>query len=108
MTKRVIWIILDSVGIGELPDAAAFGDVGANTLGNIASTQGGIDIPNMTMLGIGNIDGALNLKKTETPMGCYGKAAEISMGKDSLRQSLAARIPLYTPSFTTTLPSTST
>lgn len=83
MTKRVIWIILDSVGIGELPDAAAFGDVGANTLGNIASTQGGIDIPNMTMLGIGNIDGALNLKKTETPMGCYGKAAEISMGKDT-------------------------
>ena len=83
MINRVIWIIPDSVGIGELPDAKAFGDVGANTLGNIAYTQGGINIPNMTMLGIGNIDGAKNLKKTETPIGCYGKAAEISMGKDT-------------------------
>lgn len=83
MIKRVIWIILDSVGIGELPDAAAFGDVGTNTLGNIAKTQGGIDIPNMTALGIGNIDGAAYLKKVDTPQGVYGKSAEISCGKDT-------------------------
>ena len=55
--KRVIWIILDSVGIGELPDAAEFGDVGTNTLENIASKEGRIDMPNMTSMGIGNIDG---------------------------------------------------
>ena len=83
MIKRVIWIIPDSVGIGELPDAKLFGDEGANTLGNIAYTQGGINMPNLTSLGIGNIDGAVNLDKSDEPMGCFGKAAEISMGKDT-------------------------
>ncbi len=83
MIKRVIWIILDSVGIGELPDAKKYGDVGVNTLGNIARTQGGIDIPNLTALGIGNIDGAINLNKVSNPKGCYGKCAEISCGKDT-------------------------
>lgn len=83
MIKRVIWIILDSVGIGELPDADKYGDVGANTLGNIARKQGGIRIPNLTGLGIGNIDGAVGLDKTATPQGCFGKAAEISCGKDT-------------------------
>ena len=62
MSKRVIWIILDSVGIGELPDAAKFGDVGVNTLGNIARCEGGIHMPNMVSMGIGNIDGTVNFK----------------------------------------------
>lgn len=83
MIKRVIWIILDSVGIGELPDAAQYGDIGTNTLGNIAKSQGSIKIPNLTRLGIGNIDGAVNLDKTSAPLGCYGKSAEISCGKDT-------------------------
>lgn len=83
MIKRVIWIILDSVGIGELPDAADFGDVGANTLGNIAKKMGGINVPNMTLLGLGNIDGAVGLAKTSEPWGAYGKSAEISCGKDT-------------------------
>lgn len=83
MIKRVIWIILDSVGIGELPDADKYGDKGVNTLGNIAKTQGGICIPNLTELGIGNIEGAKNLEKTEYPRGCFGKCAEISCGKDT-------------------------
>lgn len=83
MIKRVIWIILDSVGIGELPDADKYGDVGANTLGNIARNQGGIKLPNLTQLGLGNIDGAVNLDKTATPLGCFAKAAEISCGKDT-------------------------
>ena len=83
MIKRVIWIILDSVGIGELPDAAAYGDTGTNTLGNIAATQRGINIPNLTKLGLGNIDGAVHLNRTDKPSGCYGKSAEISCGKDT-------------------------
>lgn len=83
MVKRVIWIILDSVGIGELPDAGKFGDIGANTLGNIAKKHGGINVPNMTKLGLGNIDGAINLQNVDTPMGAYGKSGELSMGKDT-------------------------
>lgn len=83
MDKRVIWIILDSVGIGELPDAREYGDEGANTLGNIAESQRGLDIPNLVSLGIGNICGAINLDKTERPVGAFGKAKEISCGKDT-------------------------
>ncbi len=83
MINRVIWIILDSVGIGELPDAEKYGDVGTNTLGNIAKKQGSIYVPNLTALGLGNIDGAVNLEKVERPQGCYAKSAEISCGKDT-------------------------
>lgn len=83
MEKRVIWIILDSVGIGELPDAKEYGDEGTNTLGNIAKSQGGLDIPNLVSLGIGNIEGAKYLEKCHEPKGAYGKAKEISCGKDT-------------------------
>lgn len=83
MSKRVIWVILDSVGIGELPDAADFGDVGANTLGNISRVEGGINMPNLVSLGIGNIDGATNLEKCSHPIGVYCKSKEISCGKDT-------------------------
>ena len=55
--KRVIWIILDSMGIGALPDAKAFGDEGANTLNHIWETNKGLNIPNMLNLGLGNIEG---------------------------------------------------
>ncbi len=83
MINRIIWIILDSVGIGELPDADRYGDKGTNTLGNISRTQGGINIPNLTSLGLGNIDGAINLEKIAVPKASYGKCAEISCGKDT-------------------------
>jgi phosphopentomutase len=81
--NRVIVIVLDSVGIGELPDAAAFGDVGSHTLGNMARVVGGLDVPNMEKMGLGNIailDGVL--PQTE-PTAVYGKMAEISPGKDT-------------------------
>ena len=81
--KRVIWIILDSVGIGQLPDAGLYGDEGTNTLENIAQKEGAINIPNMTEIGIGNIDGVTRLQKTESPIGAYGKSMEISCGKDT-------------------------
>lgn len=53
--RRVILIVLDSVGAGEAPDAAAYGDVGSNTLGNIAAAMGGLHLPNLQQLGLGNI-----------------------------------------------------
>lgn len=82
MSKRVIWIVLDSVGMGELPDAERFGDKGSNTLGNIAA-QVGLSVPNMRKLGLGNIEGMVNIKPDKEPTGCYGRLAEISDGKDT-------------------------
>lgn len=82
MIERVIWIILDSVGIGELPDAAQFGDEGSNTLENIAKVTK-LDLPNLYRLGLGNIDGVKHLEKVTNPEGIYGKMAEMSNGKDT-------------------------
>ena len=82
MKKRAIVIVLDSAGIGALPDAADFGDAGANTLGNIHKACGGLDIPNMLRLGMGCIDGS-PLPKTESPSGSFGKCAEFTYAKDT-------------------------
>ncbi len=81
--NRVIWIVLDSVGMGELPDADRFGDCGSNTIGNTAKAVGGLKIPNMVSLGLGDIDGMVNVDKTDSPKGCYGRLAEMSNGKDT-------------------------
>jgi phosphopentomutase len=83
MTKRVIWVILDSVGMGELPDAEKYGDVGSHTIGNVAEKVGGLNIPHMVALGLGNIEGMKNVDKTSEPKGAYGKLGEISVGKDT-------------------------
>lgn len=83
MINRVIWIVLDSVGMGELPDANRFGDVGSDTIGNTSKAVGGLKIQNMVKLGLGNIEGIHNVDKTETPLGCFGRLAEISDGKDT-------------------------
>ncbi len=80
--RRVIWIVLDSVGMGELPDAAEYGDIGSNTLGNIAKAVG-LNLPNMRSLGLGNIDGMEGIAPVDNPKGCYGRLAEISKGKDT-------------------------
>ncbi|PKM50083.1 MAG: phosphopentomutase [Firmicutes bacterium HGW-Firmicutes-7] len=82
MIDRAIWIVLDSVGIGEMPDAELFGDVGSNTLENIAKATK-LDLPNLYKLGLGNIDGVVHLEKVEKPIGVYGKMAELSNGKDT-------------------------
>jgi len=79
--KRVFLIVLDSFGIGQLPDAAAFGDVDVNTLRSCANS-GKLNIPNMVAAGLGNIDGVTVLPKAE-PVGAYGRLAEKSMGKDT-------------------------
>lgn len=83
MFKRVIWIILDSVGIGELSDADRFGDVGADTLGNIIKARGHLNVPNMEKLGLFSIDGTTLPKTDVIPIGAYGKAKELSNGKDT-------------------------
>ncbi|HHY82054.1 MAG TPA: phosphopentomutase [Clostridiales bacterium] len=83
MTTRVILIVMDSVGIGELPDAAEFGDQGSHTLGNIIREMGSLQIPNLVKLGIGNIDNIQIPFSDPSPIGCYGKAKEVSKGKDT-------------------------
>lgn len=83
MTDRVILVVLDSVGIGELPDANKYGDVGSNTLGNISKKLGGLNLPNLEKLGLGNIDGITEIKKVDSPKGAYGRSAELSDGKDT-------------------------
>ncbi|BAH06190.1 phosphopentomutase [Clostridium kluyveri] len=82
--ERVILIVFDSVGIGELPDAKEYGDVGSNTLGNISKAAGGLEIPTLYKLGIGNIQGVENLRRCEKPIGSFGKCAELSKGKDTV------------------------
>ncbi len=81
MKKRAIIIVLDSVGIGELPDAAEFGDEGSHTLGNIQA-QRPMDIPNMLSLGLGNIENS-RLPHTDSPRGAFGRSAERTKAKDT-------------------------
>jgi phosphopentomutase len=80
--RRVIWIVLDSVGIGEMPDAAAYGDGGSDTLGNIAK-QRPLRLPNLCRLGLANIRPLTGLPPAESPAGAFGKAALASPGKDT-------------------------
>ncbi len=79
---RVIWIVLDSVGIGELPDAADYGDVGRDTLGHIARSRA-LHLPNLTLLGLANIKPLAHLSPPANPAGCFGKGATHSPGKDT-------------------------
>ena len=79
---RVFWIVLDSVGIGELPDAADYGDVGRNTLGHIAESRA-LQIPTLTCLGLANIAPLKFQTAPAAPIGAYGKGATRSPGKDT-------------------------
>lgn len=81
--KRVILIVLDGVGIGELPDAYKFHDEGSNTLANIAKVVGGLNLPNMEKLGLSNIHRILGIKPQDRPLAYFGKMAEKSPGKDT-------------------------
>ena len=80
--KRIFLIVLDSFGIGQMPDAKAFGDDNVNTLRACAAT-GKLEIPNMIAAGLGNVDGVDCLPKTDAPSGAYARLAEASMGKDT-------------------------
>jgi phosphopentomutase len=82
MFPRVIWIVLDSVGAGEMPDADRYGDRGSDTLGNIARRRP-MRLPNLRRLGLANIKPLENLPPAESPAGAYGRAALLSPGKDT-------------------------
>ena len=78
--RRVIWIVLDSVGMG---DAAAFDDIGCNTIGHILDKYPDLEIPNLRSIGYGNIDGMQGVKPVDKPLGAYGRMQEMSAGKDT-------------------------
>lgn len=80
--QRIIWIVLDSVGIGAMPDAAEYGDEGSDTLGNIAR-QHKLQLPNMSRMGLGNIATLPGIPPVETPAAAYGKCRLASPGKDT-------------------------
>src|SRR5271169_786384 len=85
--RRIVWIVLDSVGIGEMPDAEAYGDKGSDTLGNMARVlmdRGKpLHLPNLCRLGLANIKPLAGLAPDVAPIGAYGKAALASPGKDT-------------------------
>lgn len=83
MMNRVILIVLDSVGIGALPDAHLYHDEGCNTLGHIAQHYPALHLPHLTAMGLGNIDPTNALAKTDAPSAAFGKAMERSAGKDT-------------------------
>jgi len=83
MIERTIIVVLDSVGVGELPDADKYGDSGSNTLANTAAAVGGLNLPNFRGLGLGNIIPIDGVPPIAKPLGAYGKMAEVSPGKDS-------------------------
>ncbi len=80
--SRVIWIVLDSVGIGELPDAADYGDLGRDTLGHIARSRL-LHLPNLVRLGLANIKPLAHLDPPAHPAGAFGKGITVSPGKDT-------------------------
>ena len=80
--RRVIWIVLDSVGIGEMPDAAAYGDAGSDTLGNIARRRP-MHLPHLAALGLGNIKSLAGIPAAASPAGAFGRCALASPGKDT-------------------------
>lgn len=80
--RRIILLVLDSAGIGEMPDAAAWGDAGSDTLGNVINLRP-ISLPNLQKLGLGNIRSFKNLPAIEDPVGGYGKCTLKSNGKDT-------------------------
>src|ERR1700733_12292592 len=103
--ERIIWIVLDSVGIGALPDAAEYDDVGRNTLGHIAKSRP-LALPNLVSLGLANIAPLDHLTPPARPEGCYGKGATHSPGKDTTTGHwemagiwLAQAFPVYKQGF---------
>ena len=81
--NRIIVIVLDSAGIGETPDAADYGDVGSHTLGNMARVVGGLKVPHLEIMGLGNIAILEGVQPQTQPTAAYGKMAEVSPGKDT-------------------------
>lgn len=82
--KRVILIVLDSLGVGEMPDADKYGDKGSHTLDHVYERCNGLNIPRLKKLGFGNIEGVKALGKEKDLIGAFGRSAEKSIGKDTV------------------------
>ncbi|MFF2456483.1 phosphopentomutase [Peribacillus simplex] len=82
--KRIFVVVMDSVGIGEAPDADLFGDKGADTLGHIAERMNGLNMPTLAKLGLGNIREIKGIDKAQQPLAYYTKMKEASTGKDTM------------------------
>jgi phosphopentomutase len=82
--NRVIVVVLDGVGAGELPDAADYGDTGSDTLGNLSRAVGGLNLPTFGRLGLGNLWPVAGVPPADQPLGCFGRMKERSPGKDSV------------------------
>lgn len=82
--KRIITVVLDSVGVGAAFDADKFGDVGTDTFGHTAQAVGGLNLPNMQKLGLGNLHPIMGVEPVKEPLAYYGKASERSNGKDTM------------------------
>jgi phosphopentomutase len=80
---RVFFLVLDSVGIGAMPDAAEFGDTGAHTLGHIAEAVGGLKVPNLAKMGLGNISALKGVTPANKATAAFGKSSELAKGKDT-------------------------
>jgi len=103
---RAIVLVLDSVGAGELPDAADYGDEGSNTLAHTAEAVGGLHMPHLQRMGLGNITGILGVPEDPEPIASWGKNAEASAGKDTttghwemMGLQLTAPFPTYPNGF---------
>jgi phosphopentomutase len=83
MPRRVFVIVLDSLGVGALPDAADFGDTGAHTLDHLVQAAGGLDVPELAALGLGHVPGVSSVPRVAAPRGAFGRCAERSPGKDT-------------------------
>jgi phosphopentomutase len=84
IVDRVVLLVLDGVGVGALPDAADYGDTDADSVGNTARALGGLTLPNLGELGLGNLTGIQGVTPRRDTRGAYGKMAEQSRGKDSI------------------------
>ncbi len=102
MFRRITVIVLDGVGIGAAPDAADYGDVGSNSIGNIAKVLGGIDLPNMASIGLGNITELTGVPPTTNPTGGFGKMQPFSAGKDTIAghwEMMGIHLPEPSPTY---------
>ena len=82
--KRIFTVVIDSLGAGEMPDAASYGDAGTDTLGHIAANVEAFKIPNLQKLGIANLKDLAGIAPVEKPLAYYGKLREASNGKDTM------------------------
>jgi len=100
--KRMIVIVLDGVGAGEAPDAAAYGDVGSNSLGNVAHAISGLNTPNMYELGLGNITDIEGVAKNPNAKGAFGRFQPRSAGKDTVIghwEMMGVHLPVAFPTY---------